>query len=147
MKDLVAMYKKAEYSFLDSFDAEVVQRPSRMLRKVDIDELDFDEFCDELEEISCKKTKTKTMASKGSTKEHVQTTLMASTLIEALSADPVSIALKSGVRRKPASPMFKKPSKAEEEDKEGTEEEEEEEEREEDDAKGDEVKYEKEEEE
>ena len=59
------------------------------------------------------------MVSKGGTQEHVQTPLMASMLIEALSADPVSLALKSGVRHKPASPMFKKPSRAEEEDKGG----------------------------
>ena len=56
------------------------------------------------------------MVSKGSTEEHVQTIVMAYMLIEAMSADPVSLALKSGVRREPASPMFKKPSKAEEED-------------------------------
>ena len=87
-----------------------------MLRNVDTDELDFDAFCDELDEGSCKKKERKTMASKGSTEEHVQTTL-ASILIEALSADPVSPALKSGVRRKPASPMLKQPSMAEEEDK------------------------------
>ena len=81
--------------------------------------------------------KRNTIVSKGGTQEHVQATMMASMLIEAVSADPVSLALKSRVRRKPASPMFKKPSKAEEEeDKEGTEEEEEEEEREKDDAKG-----------
>ena len=66
--------------------------------------------------------------------------MIAIVLIEALSADPMSSALKSGVRKKPASPMFKKPSKAEEEDKEGTEEEEEEEEEEEDDEKEEEVK-------
>ena len=52
----------------------------------------------------------KTMASKGSTEERAQTTLMASTLIEALSADPVSPSLKSRVKRKPSSPMFKKPA-------------------------------------
>ena len=55
MKDLVAMYKKPEDGFVDSFDAEDVQRPSRMLRKVDIDELVLDACCDELDEGSCKK--------------------------------------------------------------------------------------------
>ena len=50
LKDFVAMYKKAEDSFLDSFAAEVVQRPSRMLRKVDTDELDFGALCDDLDE-------------------------------------------------------------------------------------------------
>ena len=50
LKDLVAMYKKAEDSCVDSFDAEDVQRPIRMLRKVDIDELDFEALCDDLDE-------------------------------------------------------------------------------------------------
>ena len=63
------------------------------------------------------------MVSNGATQEHVQTTMMASMLIEALNADPVSPALKSGIKRKPTSPMVKKSSKAEKEDKEGTEEE------------------------
>ena len=70
----------------------------------------------------------------------MQTTVIASMLIEPLSADPVSLALKSGVRKKPASPMFKKPNKAGEEDTEGTEEEK----REKYDAKEEEVKEEKE---
>ena len=65
----------------------------------------------------------------------MQTTMMASMLMEALSADPVSLAFKMGVRKKPASPMFKKPSKAEEEDTEGTKEDEEEDEEEEADEK------------
>ena len=55
--------------------------------------------------------------------------MTASMLIEALSADPVSPALKSELRKKPTSPMFKKPNMAEEEDKEFTEEDEEEEEK------------------
>ena len=40
--------------------------------------------------------------------------------IEALSADPVPLALNSGVMKKQASPMLKKPIRAEEEDKGGT---------------------------
>ena len=47
---------------------------------------------------------------------HVQAALNATVIIEALSADPVSPALKQGVRRKPTSPMFKTPNKAEEEE-------------------------------
>ena len=113
---------------MGSFDAEDVQRPSRMLRKVDTVELDFDEICDELDEISCKNKHTKAMASKGSTEEHVPAPLLASTLIEALSADPVSPALKSGVMKKTTSPVCKKSNKAKEEDKGGTKEEEDEEE-------------------
>ena len=111
------MHKKAEDNLLDNFNAEAVQSANRMLRKVDTDELDFDAFCDELAERLCNSKKRKTMASKGSTEEHVQTTLMAPILIEALSADPVSPALKSGVKRKPTSPIFKQTNKAEEEDK------------------------------
>jgi hypothetical protein len=62
-----------------------------------------------------------TIVSKEGIQVNAQATLRATMLIEALSADPVSLALKSGVRKKPASPMFKKPSKAEEEvDTEGT---------------------------
>ena len=49
MKDLVAIYKKPEDSFVDSFESEDVQRPSRRLRKVDTDELDFEALCDDLD--------------------------------------------------------------------------------------------------
>ena len=119
LKDLVAMYKNPEDSFVDSFESEDVQTPNKRLRKVDTGKLDFEALCDDLDEWSCKQTKRKTMVSNGGTQEHVQTTLTATMLIEALSADPVSLALKSGVRKKPASPMLKKPSRAEEEDKGG----------------------------
>ena len=128
LQGLVAMYKKPEDSFVDSFESEDLQTPSRRLRKVDTDELDLEALCDDLDEWSCKKKKRKTMASKGGAQEHVQTTLMASMLTEVLSADPVSPALKSGIKKKPTSPMFKKPSKAKQEDTTRTEEEEEEEE-------------------
>jgi hypothetical protein len=66
LKDLVAMYKKPEDSFVDSFDAEDVQRANNMLRRVGTDELGFEALCDELDEGSCK-TKRKTMVSKGGT--------------------------------------------------------------------------------
>ena len=66
------------------------------------------------------------MVSKESTQEHVQTTLMATMLIEALSADPMPPALKSGVKKKPTSPMFNQPNRPEEEDKGGAKEEEDE---------------------
>jgi hypothetical protein len=49
LKDLVAIYKKPEDSFEDSFDADDAQRPSRRLRKVDTDELDFEALCDDLD--------------------------------------------------------------------------------------------------
>ena len=47
LKDLVAMYKKAEDNIVDSVDAEGVQRPGRMSRKVDIDQLDFEAVFDD----------------------------------------------------------------------------------------------------
>ena len=102
---------------MDSCESEDVQTPTRRLRKIDIDELNFEALCDDLGEWPCNNKKRKTMVSKGGTQEHVQATLMATMLIEASSADPVSLALKSGVRKKSASPMFKQPSRAEEEDK------------------------------
>ena len=118
------------------------------MRKVDIDELNFKALSDDLGEWPCKKKKKTTMVSKEGTQVHAQATLRATMLIEALSADPVSPALKSGVRKKPASPMVKKPCRAEEEDKGGKEEEEEEEEEEaEEDEKEEEDKEEDEEEE
>ncbi len=79
---------------------------------MDTGELDFEALCGDLGELSCKNDKRKTLVSKGSAQEHVQTTLMATMLIEAMRADPVSPALKSGARNKPTSPVFKKPSKA-----------------------------------
>ena len=39
------------------FYADDVQRPSRRLRNVDTDELDFEALCDDLEEWSRKKTR------------------------------------------------------------------------------------------
>ena len=47
------MYKKPQDSFVDSVDAEDAQRPSRRLRKVDTDELDFEALCGDLDEWSC----------------------------------------------------------------------------------------------
>jgi hypothetical protein len=44
------MYKKTEDNFVDSVDAEDVQRPNKLLRKVDTDELDFEALCDDLDE-------------------------------------------------------------------------------------------------
>ena len=58
---------------MDSFESEDAQTPSRRLRKVDTDELDFEALCDDLDKWSCNKKKRKTMASKGGTQEHVQT--------------------------------------------------------------------------
>ena len=55
MKDLVAMHKKPEDNFVDSFESEDVQTPAERLRKVDTDELDFEALCDDLDEWSCKK--------------------------------------------------------------------------------------------
>ena len=87
------------------------------------------------------------MVSEGGMQMHVQTILRATMRIEALSADPVSPALKTGLKKKPASPMFKKPSRAEEEDTEGTREEEENDGEEEDNEKEEEVTEEEKEEE
>ena len=42
MEDLVAMYKKPEDNFVDSFESKDVQTPNKRLRKVDTDELDFE---------------------------------------------------------------------------------------------------------
>jgi hypothetical protein len=92
-KDFVAMYKKPEDSFVDSVEAEDAQTTTRRLRNVDTDELNFEVLWDDLGEWPCKKTKRKTMVSKGGTQEHVQTTLVATMLIEALSASPVPPAL------------------------------------------------------
>ena len=61
LKDLVAMYKKLEDNCVDSFELEVVQTPSRRLRNVDIDELDFEACCDDLDEWSCNNKKRKIM--------------------------------------------------------------------------------------
>ena len=108
--------------------------------------MNFDALCDDMGEWPCKKTKRKTMVSKEGTQVNVQAALRATMLIEALSADPVSLALKSGVRKKPASPMVKKPSRAEEEDKGGKEEAAEEEEEEQAGETDDEEKEEEEEE-
>ena len=69
------MYKKPdlEDNFLvDSFDSEDLRTTTKRLSKVDTDELNFEALCDDLGELSCKKKKRKTMASKGSTEEHVQ---------------------------------------------------------------------------
>ena len=49
--------KKPEAYFVDSFDAQDVQRPIRELMKVDTNELDFDALCDDLDEWSCNKKK------------------------------------------------------------------------------------------
>jgi hypothetical protein len=137
LKDLVAMHKKPEDAFVDSFEPEDAHTTNRVLRKVDTDELSFNSFCADLGEWPSKRKKRKTMASKGGTGDQVdlQATLNATALIQALSADPVSPALKQGIRKKPASPVFKKPSRAEEEDKGSTEEEEEEEEEAEEDER------------
>ena len=60
LMDLVAMYKKPDDSFVDSFESEAAQRPSRRLRKVDTDELDFGALCDDLDEWSRNQKKRKT---------------------------------------------------------------------------------------
>ncbi len=100
------MQNEPNNNFVDSFDAEDVQRPSRRLRKVDTDELDFEALCDDLDEWSCKKTNEDNGFRMEALKSVCKTTMMASMLIEALSADPVSPALKSGVKKKPRIPMF-----------------------------------------
>ena len=112
---------------MDSFESDDVQTTTKRLRAVDTAESNFEALCDDLGEWPCKKTKRKTMVLKGGTQEHVQATLRASMLVEALSADPVSPAQTSGVKKKPTSPMFKKPSKAERRRNRGKEEKEEEE--------------------
>ena len=50
LKDLVAMYKKPEESFVDSFESQDLEDPPRKLRKVDTDEMDFQALCDDLGE-------------------------------------------------------------------------------------------------
>ena len=57
LKDLVAMYKKPLYNCAESFESEDVQRPSKRLRKVDTDELDFEALGDDLDKWSWKQKK------------------------------------------------------------------------------------------
>jgi hypothetical protein len=126
LKDLVAMHKKSEGNFVDNFESQDLENPPRRLRKVDTDEMDFQALCDDLGNGQRQKKKRRTLAKEGGIEVHVQATLKASLLIEAMSADPVSPALKTTMKR-PAGAVFKKPAKAQEEDYDDNEEEEEEE--------------------
>ena len=80
-----------------------------------------------------KRKKRRTLAKEGGVEVHVEATLKASLLIQAMSAGPVSPALKTAMKR-PAGAMFKKPARPQEEDSEDKEEEEKEEEEEEEEA-------------
>ena len=97
---------------------------------MDTDELDFQAQCDDLGKGQRKRKKRRTLAKEGGVEVHVEATMKASLLIEAMSADPVSPALKTAMKR-PAGAVFKKPARPQEEDSEDKEEEEEDEEKEE----------------
>ena len=56
LKDLVAMYKKPEDNFVDSFQCRQTQS--------DTDELNFEAWCNDSGEWPCKQTQRKTMVSK-----------------------------------------------------------------------------------
>ena len=55
LKDHVAMYKKPEDSFVNSFESKDAQTPTRRLRQVDTEDLNFDALCDDMGEWPCKK--------------------------------------------------------------------------------------------
>jgi hypothetical protein len=48
LKELLAMYKQSEGSFVDKFESQDLEDPPRRLRKVDTDEMDFQALCDDL---------------------------------------------------------------------------------------------------
>jgi len=95
LKEILAMYKQSEGSFVDKFESQDLEDRPRRLRKVDTDEMDFQALCDDLGNGHRKKKKRRTLAKERGIEVHVQATLKASLLVEALSADPVSPALKT----------------------------------------------------
>jgi len=91
LKELLAMYKKSEGSFVDKFESQDLEDRPRRLRKVDTDEMDFQALCDDLGNGQRKKKKRRTLAKEGGIEVHVQATLKASLLIEAMSASAACI--------------------------------------------------------
>jgi len=48
LKEILAMYKQSEGSFVDKFESQDLEDRPRRLRKVDTDEMDFQALCDDL---------------------------------------------------------------------------------------------------
>ena len=61
----VAMYKKPEDTFVDSFESEDVETTTRRLGKVGAEDLNFEALCDDSGEWPCERKERKTMFFEG----------------------------------------------------------------------------------